>query len=144
MTDDNILTRLQLAAKGDGMAQLALAKDALAMVPDPEQDAITVLIEGVCHARMAVMNDAPDALAVLGHGLVGLSRAYGERGDMLAADECYGHALACFALLSDRTPADVSLSLPVTVGAAFAEASETAVNHSIFYRKALVAIMTPP
>lgn len=128
---------MRAAANGDGTAQLALAKGALVQATDPQQCAVTVLIEGIAYARMAVMNEAPDALPVLGHSLVELSRAYGERGDIAAADECYGHALAVFAELSSRTPLPAVLS---TVGASLQTASETVQQHKAFYDRVLGAL----
>ena len=133
----NIVEIMQAAAKGDGAAQLELAKSALVQAADPQQCAVTVLIEGVTYARMAVMNDTPDALAVLGHSLVELSRAYGERGDIPAADECYGHALAVFTEVASRTPLPSVLS---TVGGSLQTASETVLQHKDFYARVLGAL----
>lgn len=133
----NIVETMRAAAQGDGAAQLALAKGALEQAADPQQCPVTVLIEGVAFARMAVMNDTPDALAVLGHCLVELSRAYGERGDLPAADECYGHALAVFLEVASRTALPSVLS---TVGGSLQTASETVLHHKDFYTRVLGAL----
>lgn len=130
---------MNAAARGDGEAQLELAKGALVQAADPQQCAVTVLIEGVAYARMAVMNDTPDALPVLGHNLVELSRAYDERADILAADECFGHALAVFTEVASRTPLPSVLS---TVGASLQSASETVLQHKDFYARVLGALTT--
>src|SRR3546814_17931217 len=83
----NIVETMRAAAQGDGAAQLALAKGALEQATDPQPCPVPVLIEGVAFARLAVMNDTPAALAVLGHSLVALSRAYVTRGDIPADDD---------------------------------------------------------
>lgn len=129
---------MRAAAKGNGAAQLELAKGALVQAADSQQCAVTVLIEGVAYARMAVMNETPDALPVLGHSLVELSRAYDARADIAAADECFGHALAVFAEVASRCALPSVLS---TVGDSLTTASETVMQHKAFYDRILGALI---
>lgn len=136
-TDRRVVADMQLAARGDGQAQLRLARAARELVLAGDADEIIASVEGVTYARLASAQGIPDAYMLLAEHCAHLAAVYAQCGEQATSDMWLGQAIAILELAAERLPDENAAALMSTLNLAADSANPQAMReaklfHAIF------------
>ena len=132
--DASTLNDMRLAARGDGQAQLRLARTARRLVLAQDADDILGSIEGVTYALLAATQGIPDALMILAEHCTHLAFIHYEAEAGEIADMWLGQAMGVLELAAELLPASNAGELITSLTVAAEGATPQVLAEAKFFR----------